>query len=125
MSGGGTKLLNDPEIGEWKSYTTEEWGELKSLKTIEKPGLYYLGVDFSSNGESGGGAVGRYSVNAYGHDLLSEGTLEGTLFSCSLGSVYKFPSGFNIKAGIYTQTPGIKYRMRYVLVLLRDDSQDA
>lgn len=125
--GGGSKLLNNPEIGEWESYTTEEWGELKVLKKIEKPGLYYLGVDFTSDGMSGGGVEARYDVNAHSHDMHAEGRLDGTLFSASLGSIYNFPKDFTIKACIYTKTPGIKYKMRYVLVCLRDDSdsQDA
>ena len=122
--------MNNPEIGEWTEFTTQEWQvEGNVLKKIEKAGLYFLGVDFlpvvDGSGIPAKDTEARFDVTAHAHDLHDTQKLNGTMFSCSLGSIYNFPKDFEIKAKIYTATAGIKYRMRYILVLLRDDSQDA
>lgn len=130
MSGGGSKLLNDPEIGEWAEFTTQTWhSSYDTLKKIDKPGLYYVGVDFMPS-ESGTGVTvkdveARFGVQGWGQNLNTTEILNGTMFSASLGSIYYLPKDFEIGARIYTAAAGIKYRARYVLVCLRDDSQDA
>ena len=128
MSGGGTKLLNDPQsYGPYEYETTNFGGNAAERITINESGLYYVQVrfslrDFTNSQKIDDENKAQFQLTA--NDVLvsiDNHKFNSTMNSLMLNGIAKIEKGKDVHAYVHTSIAGVKFDISYTIIKLRGD----
>ena len=127
MSGGGSKLLNDPEISEMKYYTTNESAPVEV--EITTPGLYYAEAYFAwkSGAEIPDTNKAVFQIARTSDTAQTQAALDycsaKNQMSTTVNSIFKCSTGDKIQASVVnTSVGGATFNVQIKKVLLISDA---
>ena len=124
MSGGGSKLLNDPQPHGPYDITTQAWTADVAQVSVSESGLYFCQADFSW-----GEGVKILEPEKIQFRLYANGKLVAVqnakatyeMFGLSINSIAYVQTGKKIEASVNTGTAGAKFKVTITTIKLRGD----
>lgn len=128
MSGGGSKLLNDPQSYGPYAYETTNFGSNTAQKiTVDESGLYYVQVQFSSRDFSNSQKIedeklAQFQLIANNITVAFDNhKFDSTMSGLILNAIAKIDKGNEFHAYVHTSVAGVKFNINYTIIKLRGD----